>query len=50
MHSELTNIDDEIFWGWMSDLEDDVMEPLLDAEGDGHDNESTNAPEKHVWC
>lgn len=33
----------------MSDLEDDdVMEPLLDAEGDGHDNESTNAPEKHV--
>ena len=33
----------------MSDLEDDdVMEPLLDAEGDGHDNESTKAPEKHV--
>ena len=33
----------------MSDLEDDdVMEPLLDAEGDGHDNESTNAPEKHI--
>ena len=35
----------------MSDLEDDDgMEPLLDAEDDGHDNKSTNAPEKCVRC
>ena len=41
MHSELMNNDDEIFQGWTSDLEyDDVIEPLLDAEGDGVETES----------
>ena len=45
------NNNDKIFQGWMSDLEDDdEMEPLLDAKDDGHDDKSTDAPEKCIQC
>jgi hypothetical protein len=47
VHSEpMNNLDDndEIFRGWTSDLEeDDTMEPLPDAEGDGSGDELTDA-------
>jgi hypothetical protein len=39
----------EVFQGWTSDLEeDDAMEPLLDAKGDGSEDELIEAPHKRV--
>ena len=41
----------EVFQGWTSDLEeDDAMEPLLDAEGNGSEDELIEAPHKRVRC
>jgi hypothetical protein len=49
-HSEPMNDDGaEVFQGWTSDLEeDDAMEPLLDAKGDGSEDELIEAPHKRV--
>ena len=49
-HSEPTNDNgDEVFQGWTSDLEeDDAMEPFLDTEGNGSEDEPIEAPHKRV--
>jgi hypothetical protein len=40
---------DKVFQGWTSDLEEDnAMEPLLDAEGNGSEDELIEAPHKRI--